>query len=476
MKTRLWGIAIVLLCCAAAIGCVSYGYHETVSMGQPRPPVVRAGGSDQPFYDDLAPHGRWVFVSGPGWVWSPDSVQADWRPYRLGHWVFTDYGWTWASDEEWGWAVYHYGRWHLDSSHGWVWVPGTEWGPAWVAWHEGGGYVGWAPLPWQVRFTAEVGLDWGGVSVTIAPSWWCFASARHLVDPGLRTHILPPARNVNLIRVTQNVTNYTYIDNRIINQGVKVEKIGRAVGHTIPRYRVADTDSRETTRGGKVRGQDFVVFRADPVRGRNSHGRDPRHQDEHGDWRDRKSQDRVDPPGHDDRDSPRDDRPGPPRTEADPPANQPKDTPSQPDNVPPPTNRGQEKQDHGRDSHPSRGRKFLEDLVGKQPPARAPQKSAPAQSGGSNEGASESPRSSDPNDRSSGTRPNNSGPDNQQSATTAPGKAASGKAQPAQESARDKAKPGKDAASKGRKPKQDAPKPDKADDDKSKEDKPDPGN
>ena len=453
MKMRLWGIAIVLLGCAVAIGCVSYGYHETVSMGQPRPAVVRAGGSDQPFYDDLAPHGRWVFVSGPGWVWSPYGVQADWRPYRLGHWVFTDYGWTWASDEEWGWAVYHYGRWHLDSSHGWVWVPGTEWGPAWVAWHEGGGYVGWAPLPWQVRFTAEVGLDWGGVSVTIAPSWWCFASARHLVDPGLRTHIVPPARNVNLIRVTQNVTNYTYIDNRIFNQGVKVEKIGRAVGHAIPRYRVAQDDAPDVSRGGKVRGQDFVVYRADPVRGRNSRGRDS-----------------------DNRDRPRDDRPGRTRTEADPSANQPEDTPSQTDNVPSATDRGQEKKDHGRDSHPSRGHRVLEDLMGKQPPARAPQKPAPPQSGGSNEGANESPRSSDPSNPPSGTRSDNPGSDNRQGATTAPGKTDPGKAQPAQESVRDKAKPGKDAASKGRKPKQEAPKPDKPDDDKSKEDKPASGN
>jgi len=493
MMMRQWGgIGVVLIGCALAGACVSTGYHETVSMGTTAP-VARPGGWDQPFYNDLASHGRWVFVSGPGWVWSPDNVQVGWRPYQLGHWVYTDYGWTWASDEEWGWAVYHYGRWHLDASFGWVWVPGTEWGPAWVAWHEGGGYVGWAPLPWQVTFRAGVGLDWSGVSVTISPSWWCFASARHLVDPGLRTRIVPVERNTTLIRVTQNITNYTYIDNRVINQGVRVEKIGRAVGHTIPRYRVAQEDAPDVSRGGKVRGQDFVVYRADPVRGRNSRGRDsddrggrarvtddrdPRGRDGRDDWRDkdpgdgdsrddsrdqdapgddrrgRKPQDRVDPPGHDDRDRPRDDRPGRPETEADPPA--------PPDNTPPATNRGQEKKDQGRDSHPGRGRKLLEDLMGKQPPARAPQRSTPAQSGNPDAGANEPPRSS--------------GPDNRQGATTPPEKSDPGKAQPAQESARDKAKPGKDAAAKGRKPKQDAPKPDKPDDDKPKEDKPESGN
>jgi len=103
--------------------------------------------------------------------------------------VFTDYGWTWSSDEQWGWAVYHYGRWNQDPSYGWVWVPGTEWGPAWVAWHEGGGYVGWAPLPWQVRVQAGIQLDWASLNVTIAPSSWCFTSSRYLVDPGLsHTH------------------------------------------------------------------------------------------------------------------------------------------------------------------------------------------------------------------------------------------------------------------------------------------------
>lgn len=422
MKMRLWGIAIVLLGCAAAIGCVSYGYHETVSMGQPRPPVVRAGGSDQPFYDDLAPYGRWVFVSGPGWVWSPYSVQADWRPYRLGHWVFTDYGWTWASDEEWGWAVYHYGRWHLDSNHGWVWVPGTEWGPAWVAWHEGGGYVGWAPLPWQVRFSAEVGLDWGGVSVTIAPSWWCFASARHLVDPGLRTHIVPPARNVNLIRVTQNVTSYTYIDNRVFNQGVKVEKIGRAVGHTIPRYRVADTDARETLRGGKVRGQDFVVFRPDPARGHNARGRDSQG---------RHSQGRVDPPGHEE------------------------ETQAQPEPAPPATAGGQEKNDHGRDSHPTRGRKLLDEMMGKQPPRRSPHEATPTQPA-----APDQPT----------TTPQPAG------ATAPPTETRPAGPAPQSQSAKEKAKAARDAAAKGRKPKPDAPKPDESKSDDPQKEKPDSGN
>jgi hypothetical protein len=445
MKTRLWGIGIPLIGCAAAMACVTYQYPTTTS-APPAPVVEPAGGSDQPFYDDLAPYGRWVYVSGPGWVWSPYSVQAGWRPYQLGHWVFTDYGWTWSSDEDWGWAVYHYGRWHQDSSYGWVWVPGTEWGPAWVAWHEGGGYVGWAPLPWQVRVQAGVGLDWASVNVTISPTWWCFASARYLVDPGLRTHIVPPARNVTLIQVTKNVTNYTYVDNRIVNQGVRVETIGRAVGHTIPRYRVAESDSPETTRGGKVRGQDFVVFRHDPPRGRNSQGR-------------------VDPPGHDDRERPRDIRPGETRPETAPPA-------TQPETAPPTTTQGQQTQDHGRQPHQSRGRKFLDEMMGKQPPRRGPQGTAPAPPAAPDQPSTSTPQPHDATAPPTENRPAGPPQGERQNATKPPTRPEPPKGQTASE----KAKEARGAAAKGRKPKQNAPKPDDSKPDDPKKEKPDSGN
>jgi len=56
MKTRLSGIGLALIVCAAALGCVTtYPYHENVSMGTQAPSVEPPGGSDEPFYDDLAP-------------------------------------------------------------------------------------------------------------------------------------------------------------------------------------------------------------------------------------------------------------------------------------------------------------------------------------------------------------------------------------------------------------------------------------
>jgi len=264
MRTGLPGTLIILIVTLTCAACSSGRYEPFVSEPGVIGPVADDSGRAM-FQDDLTPYGEWTWIAGPGWVWSPHVVPAGWRPYTLGRWVYTDYGWTWASDEEFGWAVYHYGRWHNDAARGWVWVPGLEWGPAWVAWQSGGGYVGWAPLPWQVRWRAEVGLDWGEVHVSLDPSWWCFAQTRHLASPTLVRHLAPATRNVTIIRTTTNITNYTYIDNRIVNSSVNIDHVGRAVGHSIPRYRVRHDESPEHRRGGLHAGE-LVVFRPGSAR------------------------------------------------------------------------------------------------------------------------------------------------------------------------------------------------------------------
>lgn len=102
------------------------------------------------FYVSLSPYGNWVQTADFGWAWYPYNRVASWRPYTLGHWVWTDYGeWLWVSDEPFGWATYHYGRWYLDPDYGWVWLPGQTWAPAWVSWRDCDDYIGWSPLgPW----------------------------------------------------------------------------------------------------------------------------------------------------------------------------------------------------------------------------------------------------------------------------------------------------------------------------------------
>jgi len=193
------------------------------------------------FYNELSPYGEWVRHPQYGWAWFPRHVHAGWRPYSLGRWVESDYGWTWASDEPFGWATYHYGRWAWDPQVGWLWVPGTNWGPAWVSWQQGNGYVGWAPLPPAVGFESGVGIRLGGFNLRlgIAPRDYAFVEERRFLDSRIGGYFVPEARNVTLIDNTTNVTDYTVINDRVINHGVPIERIERATGRRAPRLRVA---------------------------------------------------------------------------------------------------------------------------------------------------------------------------------------------------------------------------------------------
>src|SRR5262245_42066478 len=130
------------------------------------------------FYDDLAPYGYWVDRPAYGWAWAPRNVAPTWRPYMDGSWALTDQGWTWISDEPFGWATYHYGSWVPDPALGWLWVPGDEWAPAWVSWREGDGYVGWAPrAPARVR---------------LVPESWVFVPTSRFLEPQIVTYAVAP--------------------------------------------------------------------------------------------------------------------------------------------------------------------------------------------------------------------------------------------------------------------------------------------
>jgi len=257
------GIAVAALLVGALTGCMAYGPgpYDTASA----PPQGYDSGYAQAspraevgfFYDDLSPYGDWVMTADYGWVWFPRRPAPGWRPYTDGRWVDTAYGWTWVSFEPYGWATYHYGRWAQDPRFGWIWVPGTVWGPAWVSWQYGGGYVGWAPLPPAVGFEAGIGIRLGGFSLTagIRPEAYCFVPERSFLQPRLSGHMLPRARNVTIIHNTTNITNYTYIDNRVVNRGVELRHIERVTGRPVERFRVGEgtREARTVVKGTEVR-------------------------------------------------------------------------------------------------------------------------------------------------------------------------------------------------------------------------------
>ena len=112
------------------------------------------------FYSKLDPYGDWRETADYGYVFQPRAAEGSrkWRPYTNGRWVYTEAGWTWVSEEPFGWATYHYGRWTRLRNIGWVWVPGDEWAPAWVSWRKSDDYVGWAPLPPEATFDRRAGI------------------------------------------------------------------------------------------------------------------------------------------------------------------------------------------------------------------------------------------------------------------------------------------------------------------------------
>lgn len=213
------------------------------------------------FYDSLAPYGDWIENDRYGTVWTPRHVESTWRPYTRGQWVYTDYGWTWASDEAWGWATDHYGRWYLDPRDGWIWVPGDEWAPAWVSWRNGDGYVGWAPLP-------PGGDVFTDIDISIDPLAFCFVEERHFLAPGVYRHFVPIARNVTYLRMTRNVTRYARMDDRIINHGIDVRHFERITGHSVLRAQIREVWSATDARRAHIRNGEVALFHPSVVSSR----------------------------------------------------------------------------------------------------------------------------------------------------------------------------------------------------------------
>jgi hypothetical protein len=199
------------------------------------------GPSYSMFYTKLEPLGVWRETSTYGYVWQPrEAAQSrSWRPYTNGHWVYTDAGWTWISEEPFGWAAYHYGRWTRLRGIGWVWVPGEEWAPAWVSWRTSNDYVGWAPLPPEARFERRTGIqNWADNYYDIGPEQYCFVPTREIGNQRIERAVVPSEQNVTIVNQTTNVTNITYNNTTIINQGPSYEEVRARSQQPIARLRL----------------------------------------------------------------------------------------------------------------------------------------------------------------------------------------------------------------------------------------------
>jgi len=185
----------------------------------------------QSFYDELSPYGAWIQDPQYGYVWRPEVDQDDFRPYYTnGRWAMTEYGNTWVSDYDWGWAPFHYGRWVLNRYQQWVWLPDTVWGPAWVSWRSGGGYYGWAPLGPGININVNIG------SYNIPNNWWVFIPQRNIYDNRYPRY---SGRNVTIINQT-TIINNTYRRNRnTYYVGPRADEIRRVTNRDVKVYNVS---------------------------------------------------------------------------------------------------------------------------------------------------------------------------------------------------------------------------------------------
>lgn len=189
------------------------------------------------FYTQLSPYGMWVNYSTYGYVWIP-NVSADFTPYfTSGHWVYTQYGWTWYSYYSWGWAPFHYGRWEYDITYGWMWIPDTVWGPAWVVWRMGDGYCGWAPLGPNITVNIVIG---GGYAVR--NEHWIFVHDRDFTRHHVYRYRVDRTGNkalvdkTSVVRHTREDRNVTYMP------GPQRDDIQRSIKRSINQVEIRDRD------------------------------------------------------------------------------------------------------------------------------------------------------------------------------------------------------------------------------------------
>jgi len=262
------GLVFCSVLAVAATGCRTYVVHEptrTVYVPAPPPPVVNVPAAPAPpppqvvvvpppetspvvviqsendFYEPLATYGRWVVIGSYGRCWIPARVEVGWRPYSNGYWQRTDSGWYWASDEPWGWATYHYGRWDFHAEFGWIWVPQTQWAPAWVAWREGGGYVGWAPL--RPSVTIGVNIRVGDYEPAFASRAFVFVEHRRMLEPVRPKTVV--VNNTTIINETVNITNVKVVNKTVINEGPRLDVIERESGRKVQAVPVHEFRRRE---------------------------------------------------------------------------------------------------------------------------------------------------------------------------------------------------------------------------------------
>jgi hypothetical protein len=125
-----------------------------------------------------------------------------------------------------------------------------------VVWRSAGPNVGWMPMPPDDGFLGAAGPDvsaslnfgdWNdtsgfyGYTRWYGPRFdenrfgalWTFVPTAHVADPVYRNYVVPRPQVVNIVRVSRNITNYTTVNNVIINRSVNITMVQGAGGKPV---------------------------------------------------------------------------------------------------------------------------------------------------------------------------------------------------------------------------------------------------
>lgn len=222
----------------------------------------------QSFYDELSPYGQWIKDPQYGYVWRPDVDQDEFRPYYTnGRWVMTEYGNTWVSNYDWGWAPFHYGRWVYNRYNDWVWIPDTVWGPAWVTWRSGGGYYGWAPLGPSI----SIGINIGRGGYRIPDMCWNFIPYNNIYYSSYPRYY--SNRNRVYIQKTVIINNVYVRNNRTYYTGPRADEIRRRTNQRVDVYEINRSNRPGASR---VDNKSVNIYSPRPSRGESNVNAAPR--------------------------------------------------------------------------------------------------------------------------------------------------------------------------------------------------------
>jgi uncharacterized protein DUF6600 len=202
--------------------------------------------SFQVFYDNLSPYGNWINYPEYGYVWIPTQVPHGFRPYSTGgHWIYTNDGWAWVSDYDWGWAPFHYGNWFYDQYYGWMWAPDYNWAPAWVTWGDYGGNYCWAPIGPHVSF---------GISYRPPIYCWTFVPHGYITNVNINRYYVSHVNNTTIVNNITVINNVNTVGGRGYVRGPQPQNVERFTHSTVRAVAIQTTTNpgRGTIQNGQL--------------------------------------------------------------------------------------------------------------------------------------------------------------------------------------------------------------------------------